>query len=224
MKENKKYFIMSAVLLVLFVIFVILAKTVDVAAVGPMGSEIGFASINKSAADAIGYNESIYNVSKSLSYFGIAVMVVFGLFGAMQLYYKKGPKNVDKDLYALYGLYVLGLIVYIVLEKVVINSSPVFSNGLKVSYSSFYIILAVAFMGAAIVEFNARLKAKKVKIIVLTLCILDGIGLLVTRLVSGVHWVTDVIGTLLISVACFLLFLGVFNVIVQNKKKNSSNS
>lgn len=223
MKENKKYFVLSAVLFIAFVVFTVLVKTVDVAAVGPMGSEVGFASINKAVSDAIGYNESIYKISEILGYLAIATVLIFGLFGVMQLYYKKGFKNVDKDLYALCGLYVLGLVVYAVFEKVVINYRPVIlEEGLEASYPSSHTILAVAFISAAIVEFNARLKAKKAKIIVLTLCALDGIGVVVTRLLSGVHWLTDIIGSLLISSACFVLFWGVFNIIVQNKKKSDT--
>lgn len=221
MKDNKKYFIISAILFVMFVIFTVLVKTVDVQAVGPQGSEVGFATINKAVSDAIGYNDSIYKISEILGYLAIGTVLIFGLFGVMQLYYKKGFKNVDKDLYALCGLYALCLIVYIVFEKIVINYRPVIlEEGLEPSYPSSHTILAVAFISAAIVEFGVRLKAKKTRTIVVSLCALDGIGVVLTRLLSGVHWLTDILGSLLISGACFVLFLGAFKVILANKEKS----
>ena len=146
---------------------------------------------------------------------GLAI-VIFGLFGLMQLYYKKGFKNVDKDLYALCGLYVLCLVIYAVFEKVIINYRPVIlEEGLEASYPSSHTILAVAFISAAVVEFNARLKAKRVRTVVVSLCILVGIGVVVTRFLSGVHWLTDIVGSILISSACFVLFWGVFNILVN---------
>lgn len=220
MKDNRKYFIISAILFVLFVVFTFLVKTVDVQAVGPQGSEVGFATINKAVSDAIGYNESIYKVSEILGYLAIGTVIIFGLFGVMQLYYKKGFKNVDKDLYALCGLYALCLIVYVVFEKIVINYRPIIlEEGLEPSYPSSHTILAVAFISAAIVEFRVRLKAKKTRTIVVSLCVLDGIGVVLTRMLSGVHWLTDILGSLLISGACFVLFLGAFKEILANKEK-----
>lgn len=221
MRENKKYFIISALLFIAFIVFTVLVKTVDVAAVGPQGSEVGFSTINKAVSDAIGYNESIYKISEILGYLAIATVLIFGLFGVMQLYYKKGFKNVDKDLYALAGLYALCLVVYAIFEKVVINYRPVIlEEGLEASYPSSHTILAVAFISAAIAEFSVRLKAKKAKIIVVTICALDGVGVILTRFLSGVHWLTDIIGSLLISGACFVLFLGVFKIVIE--KKNNS--
>lgn len=220
MNNNKKYLIISAVLLALFVIFTIMVKTVDVQAIGPQGSEVGFASVNKVVAEALDYNETIYNISEILGYLAIGTALIFGLFGAMQLYYKKGFKNVDKDLYVLLGLYVMCLVIYVIFEKIVINYRPVILEGeLEASYPSSHTILAIAFICAAIIEFSARLKTKKAKMIVVSLCALDGIGVIATRLLSGVHWLTDIIGALLISGACVFLFYYVFNMVVEKKKK-----
>lgn len=220
MKENKKFFITSGILFILFIVFTVLIQKVDVQAVGPQGSSVGFATINKAVSDAIGYNETIYKISEVLGYLAIATVAIFGLFGLMQLYYKKGFRNVDKDLYALCGLYVLCLVIYAVFEKVIINYRPVIlEEGLEASYPSSHTILAVAFISAAVVEFNARLKAKRVRTVVVSLCILVGIGVVVTRFLSGVHWLTDIVGSILISSACFVLFWGVFNILVNKRQK-----
>ena len=220
MKENKKYFIISGVLFVLFILFTILVKTVDVQAIGPEGSQVGFASINAKVASVLAYNEVCYKVSEILGYLAIATVLVFGLFGAMQLFIKKGFSKVDKDLYVLLGLYVLVLAIYVVFEKVIINYRPVIlDEGLEASYPSSHTMLAVAFVSAAVVEFSARLKKKMTRNIVVAACVIDGIGVILFRVLAGVHWITDIFASILISGACLMLFIGAFNIVISKKKE-----
>lgn len=221
MKENKKFIIISAILFVVFAVFTYLVKTVDVQAIGPQNSEVGFAKLNGAVANAIGYNDFFYSLSEVLGYLAIGTVLIFGLFGVMQLFIRKGIGKVDKDLFVLLGLYVLCLLIYVVFEKVIINYRPVIlEEGLEASYPSSHTMLAVAFISAAISQFGARFKNEKTKKTVLALCILDGIGVVVCRILAGVHWLTDIIGAIFIALACFFLYFAIFKTVIDKKRNN----
>ena len=196
-----------------------MVRNIDVAAVGPQESEVGFATLNKAVSDNLPYNDLMYNLSEILGYVAILTVGIFGLFGIMQLFIKKGFGKVDKDLYVLCGLYACALATYIVFEKMIINYRPVMLEGeLEASYPSSHTMLAVTFMLAAIQQFSMRLKPEKTRMIVMAACALVGVGVIVTRIISGVHWITDIFGSVFISLAWFMLYLGVINTIYPDKK------
>lgn len=219
MKANKKYFVISAVFFFIFIIYTLMVKYIGVAMVGPQNSVVGFASLNKAIANNLPYNDLMYNLSEVLGYAAILTVGIFGLFGIMQLFIKKGFGKVDKDLYILCGLYACALITYIVFEKLIINYRPVMLEGeLEASYPSSHTMLAVTFMMAAIQQFSMRLKKEKTRQMVIIVCALIGIGVIVTRVISGVHWITDIIGSIFISLAWFMLYLGMIATIYPDKK------
>ena len=221
MNSNKKMFIGSAVCFAIFVLFTILVKNVDVMPVGPQFSAVGFASLNKAVADSLPYNEFMYDVSEVLGYLAILTVGIFGLFGIMQLFIKKGFKNVDKDLYILCGLYVCVLASYVIFEKVIINYRPVMIEGeLEASYPSSHTMMSVTFMLAAIQQFSMRLKKANTRRLIIAACGVIGIGIIVTRFLSGVHWVTDIIGAVLLSVAWFLMYFGAIRTIYPQKSSD----
>ena len=221
MNSNKKMFIGSAVFFAMFVLFTILVKYVNVMPVGPQNSEVGFASLNKAIADSLPYNEFMYDVSEVLGYLAILTVGIFGLFGIMQLFIKKGFKNVDKDLYILCGLYVCVLSSYVLFEKIVINFRPVIIEGeLEASYPSSHTMMSVTFMLAAIQQFSMRLKKANTRRLIIAACAVISIGIIITRFLSGVHWVTDIIGAILLSVAWFLMYFGAIRTIYPKKSND----
>ena len=202
MKENKKLFIGSACCFVLFIIFTLLVKNVGVMPVGPQNSEVGFASVNKAVSDSLPYNDFMYNLSEVLGYIAILSVAFFGLFGIMQLFIKKGFSKVDKDLYILCGLYAGVLACYILFEKIIINYRPVIlDEGLEASYPSSHTMLTICTMSVAMMQITRRVIDGRIKTLLISLCTLIMAGTLIGRVLSGVHWLTDIIGALLLSVA-----------------------
>ena len=101
------------------------------------------------------------------------------------------------------GFYIVVLIFYVFFEKVVVNYRPVLliTNDylLEPSYPSSHTILSLCVCGSAII-INKNLYKKYsflkiVSIISLVLMLLIPRG----RLFSGVHWLTDIIGGVLLS-------------------------
>ena len=218
--KSKNLYIASAVLFVLFVVFTLMVKYIDVAPIGPENSSVGFSTLNGAIASKLPLNMTFYKISSILGYLGIATMLVFALFGVMQLIIKKDIRKVDKDIIGLGLFYVVMLLTYIFFEKVIINYRPVIlDEGLEASYPSSHTMLAIGFLTVAICQFSARLKNKTTRTVVNILCLVVLIGLIITRTLSGVHWFTDILGAVLISEAWALLYVGSFILILDKNKK-----
>lgn len=202
MKKTKSL-IISIGLFIIFVVFTILLKFVDVKGIGPNDSKVGFAFLNGHFQMLIGYNRALYKITEVLGIVSLLIVLVYGLIGLIELVRTKSFKKVDKNLYKLLGFYIVVLIFYVFFEKVVVNYRPVLliTNNylLEPSYPSSHTILSLCVCGSAII-INKNLYKKYsflkiVSIISLVLMLLIPIG----RLFSGVHWLTDIIGGILLS-------------------------
>lgn len=202
MKKTKSL-IISIGLFIIFVVFTILLKFVDVKGIGPNDSKVGFAFLNGHFQKLIGFNHIFYKITEVLGIVSLLIVLVYGLIGLIELVRTKSFKKVDKNLYKLLGFYIVVLIFYVFFEKVVVNYRPVLliTNNylLEPSYPSSHTILSLCVCGSAII-INKNLYKKYsflkiVSIISLVLMLLIPIG----RLFSGVHWLTDIIGGVLLS-------------------------
>ncbi len=202
MKKSKSL-IISIGLFIIFVIFTILLKIVDVKGIGPNDSKVGFAFLNGHFQMLIGYNRALYKITEVLGIISLLIVLVYGLIGLIELVRTKSFKKVDKNLYKLLAFYIIVLIFYVFFEKVIINYRPILliTNNylLEPSYPSSHTILSLCVCGSAIIINKNLCKKynflKIVSIISLVLMFLIPIG----RLFSGVHWLTDIIGGVLLS-------------------------
>lgn len=202
MKKSKSL-IISIGLFIIFVIFTILLKIVDVKGIGPNDSKVGFAFLNGHFQMLIGYNRALYKITEVLGIVSLLIVLIYGLIGLIELVKTKSFKTVDKNLYKLLAFYIIVLIFYVFFEKVIINYRPVLliTNNylLEPSYPSSHTILSLCVCGSAIIINKNLCKKynflKIVSIISLVLMFLIPIG----RLFSGVHWLTDIIGGVLLS-------------------------
>ena len=76
MEKNKKSFIISGCLFLLFIAFTIIVKYVDVHSIGPEGSLVGLATINNSFRNVLDYNELFYKISEILGCFLPSISLV----------------------------------------------------------------------------------------------------------------------------------------------------
>ena len=223
MKKLNKSLIAGISLFVVFAVFTILVKVVDVAAVGPLGSKVGFSKLNEAVFKSIGTSDTWYNVSEI---FGILALIVAGVFvivGLAQLIKRKSLKMIDNHILVLGAFYVAVAIVYLVFEVVVINERPVLVDGaLEASYPSSHTMLSICILSSAIIEFNKFFAGKKKQLIVLdSISVAVMVIVVIGRLLSGVHWFTDIIGGILLSLALVFIYHGVLKLI--EKKIQSKN-
>lgn len=209
MKKGKKNYIYFGILLLVFIAFTLLIKNVDVQAIGPENSEVGLATINDAFHGIFNYNELLYKISKYLGYISFLIIGLYGIKGLIQLIKEKNLFKVDKKLLILGGFYVVVLLVYILFEFVIINYRPVLEDGvLEASYPSSHTILSICVCASSLmISKNIFKKEKFVKILNVCTYILM-FGIIITRVLSGVHWLTDIVGAILISLALCNLFKG----------------
>ena len=216
---KKKNLIIFILLLALFVGFTLLIKNVDVKAVGPNGSEVGFADVNTGFHDLtnnpLEYNKTIYKVTEIAGYVALLLVAFYGVIGLMQLIKRKSLAKVDRSLYVLLGLYVIMLAAYVLFDKFAVNYRPVLMDGkLEASFPSSHTLLAICVCVSAMIMNNRLFKNKNVKICNYLICALMCL-IILGRLISGVHWLTDVVGGIILSSA---LLYG-FNSILNYKKR-----
>ncbi len=218
--KKQAYFIAFFVFFSLFIVFTVLLKIVDVRAVGPFGGFVGFASLNVSFRDLVGVHTFWYHLTQVLGYVAILLGFSFGVLGAAEWIARKSLKAVDAELLLSGALYVLLGIAYVLFEVVVINERPVaLSDHPEASYPSSHTVLALSVFLAAIAVWRKLLPdtARRAPISA-GLIVLAALAL-VGRLLSGVHWLTDIIGGVLLSGALVSLYFAVLT--VHNEKKEN---
>ncbi len=197
----------AAVLGGAFLVLILLLRTVDVKAIGPNGSSVGFAALNGAFFKLTGRIDSLYKLSEIVGYLALLSAAFFAFLGLLQLVKGKKLKAVDKDLYLLGGFYVAVLAIYLLFEKVVINYRPVLEDGqLAASFPSSHTMLAITFFGAAALQFQKRLNDPKIRSAVVIGCQFFVLLTVLLRLFCGWHWLTDVIGGILIGTALLLVY------------------
>ena len=206
-KETKKNFGIAAILLGAFVVWTAAVQLVDVQPIGPQGSAVGFATINGWVHDLTGVHMPLYTVTDWLGLVPIAFAIGFALLGLIQWVKRKHLRQVDFSILVLGGFYLLVMAAYVLFEVLVINYRPVLINGcLEVSYPSSTTMLVLCVMPTAIMQLNTRIKSKTLK-----RCATFGITaftvfMVIARLLSGVHWFTDIIGGALLSSGLVMLY------------------
>ena len=206
-KETKKNFGIAAILLGAFVVWTAAVRLVDVQPIGPQGSAVGFATINGWVYDLTGVHMALYTVTDWLGLVPFSVAMGFALLGLIQWIKRKHLRQVDFSILVLGGFYLLVMAAYVLFEVLVINYRPVLINGcLEVSYPSSTTMLVLCVMPTAIMQLNTRIKSKTLKRWVgfgITAFILF---MVIGRLLSGVHWFTDIIGGALLSAGLVMLY------------------
>lgn len=209
-KQSKKYFILSAVCIILFAVLIIMLKTIDVAAIGPMQSEIGLSHINMSFKALVGTDQLFYDITEYLGVVAILAAAFFALFGVCLLIKHKKLKMVDKDLYLLALVYVIVAIVYALFEKCIVNYRPVLIGGvLEASFPSSHTMLVMTIMLTSSEQAFRRIKNRRLAVMASGVCCVIAAVTAIFRALSGVHWLTDIIGGVLISLAIFFAYLGI---------------
>ena len=212
---KKKNIILTSFLIILFGVYTYLVKTVNVKAIGPNKSKVGFAVVNKWVKNVIGKDMTVYKITEYLGYALLLIVVVFAIIGLIQLIKRKNILKVDREIISLGVLYALMAAVYIGFEKVIINYRPILIDKvLEASYPSSHTVLAMC-VAISFCMVSSKYFGKFTKflnVVVLTLLTLVIAG----RIISGVHWASDILGGVLLSCA----LISVFNTLIDTKKTN----
>jgi undecaprenyl-diphosphatase len=175
--------------------------------IGPEGSKVGFAGLNGSFHELTGENMGLYDITDALMPVPFAVVLIFAAVGAVQLIKRKKILNVDRDIIVLGIFYIAVIAVYVFFEVFVINYRPVLIEGkLEASYPSSTTMLVLTVMPTAVMQISRRLKKGPLKVILITLSVLFTAFMVIGRVISGVHWLSDIIGGVIISAGLVLMY------------------
>lgn len=193
--------------LALFAVWTWLVCIVDVAPIGPNGSSVGFSRINSWVHSLTGVHMWLYNVTDWLGLVPVAAGFGFAVFGLVQWIRRRSILKVDLNILALGVFYILTLAAYLLFEEFPINYRPVLIMGyLEASYPSSTTLLVLCVMSTALMQLKRRIKNKTVRRIITTAIIIFMVFMVVGRLISGVHWLTDIIGSILLSIGLVILY------------------
>ena len=217
MKKNKIFYV-SIISFIVAILYIILLKTVDVQSIGPKSSSVGLASINNWFLQNIGTNDTCYKITKYLGLLPFLLVGYYGFIGLKQLINKKSINKVDKELLLLGIFYILVGATYIFFEKVIINYRPVLMDGeLEASFPSSHTMLAICVCASSLLISKYYIKNENIRKIIDILTWIVMIILVVGRALSGVHWITDIIGGILVSAFLISLFYSSINTVIKNK-------
>ena len=202
MKKKNKYFILSAASFFSFVIWTVLLLFVDRAPIGPDNSVVGFSALNGRFSRFVGNNMLLYQITDWLGLVPICIALFFFVLGAVQLIKRKSILKVDRSILLLGGIYLSVIIVFLFFEVNIINYRPILIVGrLEASYPSSTTMLSLSVLITAAKELDKRINNRVFRRISVSFLILFAVFMTVARVLSGVHWITDIIGGVLISTA-----------------------
>ena len=211
-KENQRNFCIATCMLLAFLLWTVAIQFVDVQAIGPQESSVGFATINQFVHNLTGVHMSLYTITDWLGLVPLVFVMGFALLGLIQWIKRKHFLKVDSNILILGGLYIAVMAVYVLFEVLVVNYRPVLIGGiLEASYPSSTTMLVMCVMPTAIMQFNARIKNNVLKRFAASAIIAFIVFMIVVRLISGVHWFTDIIGGALLSAGLVLMYRAIIS-------------
>ena len=207
MKRMRKSLIAAMLLLAAFALWTAAICFVDVRMIGPNGSSVGFAELNHFVHNLTGVHFELYNITDWLGLVPVFVCMGFGILGLVQWIKRKSILEVDYDLLVLGGFYIITIAVYLFFEAVAINYRPVLIGGvLEASYPSSTTMLVMCVMPTAVMQFSNRIKSKTLRNGISVAIVAFSAFMVIGRLVSGVHWLTDIVGGALLSAGLVMMY------------------
>ncbi len=206
MKE-KKDGLTGTALLAAFALWTILIRKIDVHSVGPNGTKVGFAALNVWFHRLTGVHMALYTITDWLGLVPIAVCVGFGFVGLIQWIRRKNLLKVDPDILLLGVYYLLVIFFYLFFEMFPLNYRPILIDGvLEASYPSSTTLLVLSVMPTLKYQLNRRIGPSPLRTAADWFAAGFSVFMAAGRLIAGVHWATDIAGSILLSAGLFKLY------------------
>ena len=206
-KSKKKSLLMGSISLAMFAVWTVLILTVDVQPLGQNGTSIGFATFNCWFHHFTGVNMAIYTITDWMGLVPVVICLIFAGIGLVQLIKRRSIFRVDADIMILGVYFVIVFLAYAIFEIIPINYRPILIEGrMEASYPSSTTLLVLSVMPALVEQIQRRLSGIRVKQIITIAAIAFSVFMVTGRLISGVHWFTDIVGGELLSVGLYMLY------------------
>lgn len=206
-KSGKKLLFVGSIFNVAFIVWILLIQKVDVQPLGVNGTDIGFATINCWFHKLTGVHMMLYAITDWLGLIPIFICMIFGAMGLIQLIQRRSVFKVDYDIIFLGIYYMIVILGYLIFEMIPINYRPILIEGfMEASYPSSTTLLVLCVMPTLSEQVNRRSQNEIVKKVIKALVICFSAFMVFGRLISGVHWLTDIVGSIMLSVGLFCIY------------------
>ena len=207
--KKKKYLFLSLCFLTAFAAWTAAVRVMDVQSIGPEQSEVGFAELNGFVHALTGVHMGLYVITDWLSLIPLLFAAGFALLGLTQWIHRKSICKVDCSLLRMGSFYLATGSIYLFFENYIINYRPVLIEGvLEASYPSSTTMLVICVMSTAALQLKERISHCALRKWVVFLIHSFTVLMVIGRLLSGVHWFTDIVGGILISIGLVMLYCG----------------
>ena len=208
--NGRKYLRIGLIWLAGFAVWTALILKVDVQTAGETGTTVGFATWNTWFHQITGVHMGIYTVTDWLGLVPVFVCIFFAGLGALQLVKRRSLFKVDRDILILGIYYLIVIVCYLTFEMIPVNYRPIFIDGrMEASYPSSTTLLVMSVMPTLVFQSDRRLKHQNGKQWIRILAQGFLAFMVIGRLISGVHWFTDIAGSALFSAGLFYLYKGI---------------
>ena len=206
-KNGKRLLFLGSIFIGAFIIWTLLIQKVDVQPLGVNGTNIGFSKINFWFHQLTGVHMEMYNITDWLGLVPVFICMIFGGIGFVQLIKRRSLFKVDYDIIFLGIYYVIVIFGYLIFEMIPINYRPILIEGfLEASYPSSTTLLVLCVMPTLIEQVNRRSESAIFKGIIKAFVICFSTFMVLGRLISGVHWLTDIVGSIMLSLGLFCIY------------------
>ena len=204
-----KTFRLAAGLFAAFLMWTAAVCRIDLQPIGPQGSTVGLAELNGAFHRLTGVHMGLYTATDWLGLVPLCLVFGFGMLGLVQWGRRKDIRKVDRSLLILGAFYSTVLAAFLFFERAAVNYRPVLTDGcLEASYPSSTTLLVMCVIPTAILQLDSRIQRPAVRRFLRLLLVGFMIFMVTARLLSGVHWLSDIIGGALLSAGLVMLYRG----------------
>lgn len=205
MKKARFHF--GSVLILAFAMWTFAVKSVDVQPIGPLDTTVGFAALNGFVHKLTGVHMGLYKLTDALGLIPLGIMTAHAFTGLVQLIKRRSIMKVDSGILLLGGYYAMILTVYLLFEVYPVNYRPVLIGGMpEASYPSSTTMLVMSVMPAFMLQLKLRMRNSVIRQYVMVITAAFTVFMVAARLISGVHWASDIIGGALLSAGLFTIY------------------
>ena len=213
MEKRRKEILLCGGLFAVAIIYTLLVKYIDVQEIGPNDSLVGFATINNFMFNLTGVNMLWYDITDWWGFVPLFIAFIYAMIGFIQMIKRRNILKVDKEILGLGVYYIIVIGLYIFFETCIINYRPTLMDGiLEASYPSSHTLLSVCICGSSLIINKYLFKNRNFFKAENIISILSILVIVIGRFISGVHWFTDIVGAILISIA----LLKDFNIYIKS--------
>ena len=216
MEKRRKEILLCGGLFAVAIIYTLLVKYIEVQEIGPNDSLVGFATINNFMFNLTGVNMLWYDITDWWGFVPLFIAFIYAMIGFIQMIKRRNILKVDKEILGLGVYYIIVIGLYIFFETCIINYRPTLMDGiLEASYPSSHTLLSVCICGSSLIINKYLFKNRNFFKAENIISILSILVIVIGRFISGVHWFTDIVGAILISIA----LLKAFNIYIKSINK-----